>query len=381
MTSYLPAILAALATALISAAAFAAEPTTRPATATLRATRTPAAAVVADLAKQVGASLPTFPPDLLATSTLPPVTADLADVSFWDAAREIAKQTGLEPVQNPEDPYPRFQWGLGGGTFFKPPHAVAGPLLVVATDVHRSSTIDLGRAKHDEHRDLSVSLVAYAAPGVRLLGVAPEVRLLGAVDDLKQSLLPPDAPAVTPTVADGAGGESGALYMTHLSVALNCPENRGKRIASLKGRIAVRLQTASQRVEWEDAMGAKKDATRQAGAFPVTLKSLKKADIEYVLSLSARRDKRNVADWSNLQKSIYNGHMALYDAKGRLVAARATENGGEYNGNAIDARLRFVREPGVSDADAKEPYKLVWDAPTAAKDVTFDFELMDVPIP
>ncbi|MEZ0268364.1 MAG: hypothetical protein ACAI43_26855 [Phycisphaerae bacterium] len=381
MTSYLPAILAALATALVSAAAPAAEPTTRPATVTVHATRAPAATVVADLAKQVGAPLPFFPPELPTNSNLPPVTADLAGVSFWDAAREIARQTGLEPVQNPEDPYPRFQWGLGGGTFFKPPHAVAGPLLVVATDVARNSTIDLGRTKHDEQRELSLTLVAYAQPGVRLLGVAPEVRLISAVDDLKQSLVPPDVAAATPAVPDGTGGESGALYMTHLSVALNCPENRGKRIASLKGRVAARVQTVSQRVEWDDVLGTKKDSTRQAGAFPVTLKSFKKADIEYVLALSARRDKRSAADWSNLQKSIYNGHMALYDAKGKLVAARATENGGEYNGNAIDARLRFVREPGVSDAEAREPYKLVWDAPTAAKDVTFDFELKDIPIP
>jgi hypothetical protein len=73
--------------------------------------------------------------------------------------------------------------------------------------------------------------------------------------------------------------------------------------------------------------------------------------------------------------------MSLYDDMGRLVAARATENGGDYGGNKIDATLRFVREPGVSDPKAGEPYKLVWNAPLESKILPVEFELTDLPIP
>jgi hypothetical protein len=40
-----------------------------------------------------------------------------------------------------------------------------------------------------------------------------------------------------------------------------------------------------------------------------------------------------------------------------------------------------VREPGVSDPDAGEPYQLVWLAPTQSKDLPVAFELKDLPIP
>ena len=47
----------------------------------------------------------------------------------------------------------------------------------------------------------------------------------------------------------------------------------------------------------------------------------------------------------------------------------------------IDASVRFVREPGVSDPNAGEPFKLVWLAPTASKDVAVEFLFTDLPIP
>jgi len=73
--------------------------------------------------------------------------------------------------------------------------------------------------------------------------------------------------------------------------------------------------------------------------------------------------------------------MALYDNQGRLVAGRATENGGEYNNDKIDATLRFVREAGISDPQAGDPFKLVWVAPTSSTELPVDFEFHDLPVP
>jgi hypothetical protein len=124
-----------------------------------------------------------------------------------------------------------------------------------------------------------------------------------------------------------------------------------------------------------------RNIVKVANGAPVTFRSLKKADIEYSLQLNLRREKTSAAAWRDLHYSIYGGQMALYDEQGRLVASRATENGGDYGQTKIDATLRFVREPGISDPQAGEPFKLVWLAPTSGVDVPIEFELTDLPIP
>jgi len=373
----------AIAGAIIASPARAAGPATQPALISLKLKNVTAKQALAALEKAVAIPIPLSPPDLLNKEGLPLLTLDLKGASFWSVVREIGLQTGLEPHMGADDPYPRFQLGLGNGRFWKSPQAVAGPLLVTATDISLSSVVELGRTKHEFQRDLTVNLIAYAEPSIRLLAVSPEVKLLLAQDDQGHSLMPPAETPVTPDDSEDSGRNSengGVLYISTMSIALTCPENRGKLIARLKGKASMRIQTASQRVEWEDVLKAR-NVTKTAGAFPVIMKSLKKADIEYVLSVSLRRDKRSPDDWKNLHQSIFNGQMMLVDAKGRIVAARATENGGEYTPNKIEANLRFVREPGASDADAGEPYKLIWDAPTAAKEVSVEFELKDIPIP
>jgi len=369
------------ALSLCAPPAYSAEPATQPASISLRLTNATAKQAIAELAKSAHVPIPLNPPDLLNKEGLPAVNLELKGASFWAAVREIGLQTGLEPNLGGDDPYPRFQLALGGGKFWKTPQAIAGPLLIAATDVSRSSTVELGRTKHEHQRDLMVNFAAYAEPGIRLLAVSPEIKLLQAVDDKGNSLLPTGhAPSVDEGDAEGYGGESGAIYLSNMSINLSCPENRGRKIASLKGKASMRIQTASQRLEFEDVLKVH-NVTKSAGAFPVLMKSVKKVDIEYLLSISLKRENRSPEGWKNLRQSIFNGQMVLLDTKGRIVAGRATENGGNYTTNKIDATLRFVREPGLSDAGAGEPYKLVWDAPTAAKDLSVEFELKDIPIP
>ncbi len=334
---------------------------------------------VKELEKQVGASIPVIPPDLLEKNVFPRVSLDVKDAPFWELFKQFSLKTGLEPVVSGEDPYPRFQLGLGNGQYWKGAHAIGGPLIFLATDISRTSSIELGRTKHQSQRDLTLSLSAVAEPGLKLLSVASDVRLVEAEDDQAHSLMPGDAAErlKEPATFENPGG---GTYLMNLTLELNCPEVHGPKIAKLKGRTFARIQTSGQRVEIEDVMKSR-NVSRTVGSVPFTFKNLKKADIEYILQCSVRRSKAGAEEWSNLHQSIYNGMMSLYDAKGRLVAARATENGGEYTDNRIDANLRFVREVGVSDPDAGEPFKLVWDAPTKTQDLIVDFELMDIPIP
>jgi hypothetical protein len=297
---------------------------------------------------------------------------------FWSALEQVSRKTGLEPVFSTEDPYPRFHLGLGGGSFWEEPHVLAGPVIVFADDVERTNVVELGRTKHHLEREMVVNLMAFVEPGVRALYASPHVKVEAAVDENGRSLTPA---AEDPSDAADEEGAACGLFAWNLAIVLEArPDPPSRKLARLKGRTSIRVRTGEQRIEIENAMKAR-NVVKVANGAPFTFRSLKKSDIEYILQLNLRREKTSAAAWRDLHYSIYGGQMALYDEQGRLVASRATENGGDYGQTKIDATLRFVREPGISDPQAGEPFKLVWLAPTAAVDVPIDFELTDLPIP
>jgi hypothetical protein len=338
----------------------------------------PPAALLSELSKQTGAAMPLSPLDLLQKNSIPNLTLDLDRVSFWQSMELISQKTGLEPTLLAEDPYPRFRIGLGKGLFWEEPHVFAGPLVLFVNDIQRSNVAELGKKHgHQFERQLTVNLTAFAEPGLVLLSASPEVKLKSAVDARGQVLkadtaADDDAPSQD-QAADG-------LYTWNLAITLDCPVKTAGKIARLKAATSVRIQTDSERVEVVDVLKTR-NLTRVVAGVPFSFRSLKKADDEYFLQIQLRRDKKSLNDWQDLYHSILGGRMALYDEKGRVVSARATEMGVDRTNSRLDATLRFPREIGTSDPNAGEPYKLVWLAPTASKDLTLNFELTDLPIP
>jgi hypothetical protein len=373
LRAYLLLTAACLVTALNCLAA-----TTQPSPITLRVKDATPKDVLADLSRQTESPIPVVPQDLFDKNPLPRITLDLDNQPFWIAMETLGRTTGLEPLASPDDPYPRLQVGLGTGAFWDEPHVISGPLLLFVTDIARTTTVELGKKEHTFDRELTLNLTAFIEPGLRVLAASQDVTLKQAVDETGRSLLPTDTPTPGSVLSEETLG--GSQFTWNLAVGLQCPSPVGKRIAKLRGVAQIRLQTKSDVIEIEDVLKIRNINRTVAGA-PFTFKSLKKADIEYILQITVRRDKKSEADWQMLHQSIYNGMMALYDEKGRLVAGRATENGGDYGGTKIDATLRFVREQGVSDPNAGEPYKLVWHAPLASKNLPVEFELTDLPIP
>lgn len=354
-------------------------PSTQPATITLKGEKLPLKQVIAELAKQNQTPLPVSPPDVLDRNDVGSATLDLHAVPFWKAIEELGKQTGLEPILNGDDPYPRFQLGYGAG-FWDEPHVIAGPLVIFANEIRRTNTVELARKNHKFDRELTLHLTAFAQPGLRLLSVSEEIKLREAIDDKGRNLMPAGAstdPSLDPPSFTNPGG---GLYSWNLAIVLHSPQQIGQKITRIKGQTHLRVQTRGEKYEIEDVMKVR-NVTRNVAGVPFTFNNLKKADIEYVMRLTVRRDKLPQEKWNDIHQSIYNGMMVLYDANGRLVASHATENGGDYGGNKIDATLRFVREPGISDPNAGEPHKLVWFAPTESAVIPVDFELTDLPIP
>jgi hypothetical protein len=353
--------------------------TTQPSAITLHAKNVPTRQLFEDLARQSGAAIPPAPPDLF-DRTVPPVSIDLERQAFWAAVKQLGQSTGIEPSLDADDPYPRMRWGLGPG-FWEEPHTLAGPLAVFVNDVSRSATVELARTTHRVDRDVTIELTGFVEPGLRVVSISPAPALLAASDENGRALtaLPLNDPEEAPAsqLADQPGTR---VWTWNMMLRLSCPEDAGKRIARLRARTTVRVATTVQPLEFLDVLKLK-GATRPVGSAHLTFRNLMKADIEYVLRISLRRDKTPPEQWDVLAHSIYNGMFALYDDKGRVVADRCTENGFDYTPAKIDATLRFVREPGASHPQAGEPHKLVWEAPTAVKDLPVEFELLDLPIP
>jgi len=154
----------------------------------------------------------------------------------------------------------------------------------------------------------------------------------------------------------------------------------GQKVAKLRGAGRIRVATKVSPVEVADALKVR-GVRRTVGGAGFVFRNMIKADIEYVARISLRKEKASDREWELLSHSVYNGMVSLYDAQGRLVAGRCTENGGEYGSQKVDATLRFVREPGVTDPKAGEPTKLVWEAVLEGREVGVEFEILDLPIP
>jgi hypothetical protein len=352
-------------------------PSTQPALITLHAKEMPPAALLSELARQTGAAMPLSPADLLKKNSVSNLTLDLNHVSFWQTMEMISQKTGIEPTLIADDPYPRFRLGLGKGIFWEEPHVVAGPLVLFVNDVQRSNSVDLRIKKGNQfERQLTVNLTAFAEPGVILLSASPSIHLKSAVDTKGRVLQADNSDEFDPSEDEAAEG----LYTWNLAVTLHCPVDTADKIARLKGATTVRLQTATERFEVNEVLKTR-NLTRVVAGLPMTFRNLKKADDEYFMQVQLRRDKKSLSAWQDLYHSLLSGRLALYDEKGRLVAGRSTEMGVDRTSNRMDATLRFAREPGISDPQAGEPFKLVWLAPTAGKDIILDFELTNLPIP
>jgi hypothetical protein len=349
---------------------------TRPSLITLHLKDAPVRTLLDQFTAQAGGPVPLASADLLKQAP-PTVSLDLDRQPFWAALEAIGRATHFEPLANPEEPYPRLLLTLGNGAFWEEPHVVAGPLVIFANDVTRTQTAELGKTRHEIERELALNLTAFVEPGLRVLAVSQQVKLKSAVDENGRSLKPAQgADADEDTDRNPQAG----VYSWNLAVDLDCPPDMGRRIAKLAGRLHVRVQTASDRIEVDDVLKAKNVARTVAGV-PFTFKKLNHIAEDYHLSFTIERKNLLAARWQDLHHSAYQGQMVLLDAQGRVVCGRAAEQNGDYGQKKIDATIRFFKEPGITDPKAGPPAKLVWLAPTDAKTIPIDFELTNLPIP
>lgn len=321
---------------------------------------------VAELSRQAFAPLPVFPDNLLDQGGLPKVSIDLDREPFWVAMQQFSQQTGLELQQ-----YNETVRLMRGAMRAAGPTYISGPFLIVANQISRTQTIQLGAGGGPiaMQSDFTLNLFAFSEPKLKVVRSGSSVQLEEAVDDHGNSLIP-----VGPDNRGFYGGGGGGCWQ--LFCRLGWPHNAGRRIKSLKGRTSFTVQTKSQTIRIDNLVSVK-DKAEVVNGVPLTVRSFSKSDGGWELKLSITPDPQNPMGWIQLQQSMMN-KLTIVDAQGTALDHRGMSSRGINND--IELNLQFAQS-NRPDGRSGEPLKLLWEFPLETKDLTVSFKFADIPMP
>ena len=335
---------------------------TEPALITLDLNDVDATTAFGAVAEIEGASLPTQPPDLLATIG-PRVRAHFQGLSYWQAVLDLCRQlhldvqcseTGVELVRGDD------------GARLVPTPVPSGLFLVSAR---------LKSWSHDP-RDpgRSVRLEVYPEPRATLLRGNLRVRLSDAKDQHGQSLLP----LADSGINLGGAGRQGPGYVWN--VPLRPVASRDTTLASLRGSVSVVLAEQVQQIELPDRSGGKTlsgpmPVSLSAGAMSASIMSMVSVDGAYRMDMQIGIDPAEM-DWEALMISMQDGGIRAFDVDNRELALLnfSTEGGGP----ADNVRCKWGKPKGAGSPPVGAPFKLLWDVPSRTTEVVVPFELHDV---
>jgi hypothetical protein len=323
---------------------------------TLHFKNAPAGVVAAELGRQSFAPLLTFPENLWDDTSILPVSIDLDHQPFWVAMRQFSEQTGVG-----------FQPYLDGHRLMRVagrPAGIAvvqGPFLIVANQISRSQSIELG-LNGAERSDFSVQMCIYPEPKIVVVRVNGMLDIQEAVDDNGNSLLGPLAER-SPVFIGGPTG-------IPIDARLSWPKNPGKRIVRLVCSTTFELQTKSQKLEIADILTAK-EQTQTLGGSTVSFKGIHKNGEMWELQLSASTS-------APLQQMMQN-RLQLLDSQGRPLERRGMSGQGDAGQMTFHLLFAAGRRPGAEQTG--DPSRLVWDVPVETKPVPLQFEFRDLPMP
>lgn len=355
------------------------------------------ARAVEELSRAARGSIGLEPPDLARDRSLKPVSLNARKRPFWEVMQALSRQTGLEPTTLTRGGRETgFGLACGDGTWADHPLVLAGPLLLRADRLTRTSGISL--RDPGTSNEFSVSLTAFAEPKLRVLDFSGGVTLEEAVDDRGNSLVPPSDNGVPANVEAFGNSRGGNTSHWELGATLHYPKNPGTRIVRLKGSTTFEVQIRAAKLE-VPIPGAK-NVSRNLDGVQVWVKSAdsQRADIVVL------RDNRPDPDWYRLRASLLATEARLLDDKGQVVGRSqgGVDIDDNNDGQAIEVRLRFARESGEDGAgqgpgqgaparDRRRPggrgptqpeaVKLLWEFPVETREVVVPFEFRDLPIP
>jgi hypothetical protein len=336
------------------------------------------------LSDQCGVALEPAKSDLWDKKPFAPVSIDVDRQPFWNAMLEAADKTGIELRMEGNDPkLAAGRWADTDGLRY-----ISGPFLIVANRIEKSRVIELGAA-HRSQGDFAIRFTCLAEPKVRLLGAAPVAKLEEAVDENGNSLIPPAKPG--PDRSGGAFTEAPTGRWT-CTARLQQPDPGpnvlgGTKISRLRGHIDVLFQSKFETLEFDQPANAHGVSKRAAG-LEIVLQELRARSDKYELTLSIQFDRNapgapanGPIDRDRIRQSIASD-LRLLDAKGNSFPfASCGISATREDRIEVVVKLRIPPADPTGARQMGEPVRVVWNMPSAVKQLSVPFEFADVPIP
>lgn len=339
-------------------------------------------AAMAEIARQSGYPLVPYDDRAWQATIFGKVSLSLDKAPFWAAVREVCGQGGVSTYFSGYGDrrimlLPTRQGGQAN--HMKCPASCAGPFMIVVSRVQRSGYVDLSNPQNIS-RSTSLTLTGFCEPKIKLVQHSYYGEVDEAVDEKGLSLAPPTRgrPQVS---MNPMRGLSWNMY-----VGLQSPPGAGDKLARLRGKARVMMQTGSTVVEIPNVLKAK-GVTNAAGGYSVTLKMIAKTEEQrYEANVTVSRE--GGFDPKQINELASYPMAKLLDAQGREYVMIGSSGWRAPTGPAstrpvtqMDLKLQFYRYDGrLSDA-AGEPVKLVWEFTTGMQEVVIPFEFTNIALP
>jgi len=353
---------------------------------TLNLNETSADAAFTELSRQSNYPLAPMDERSWQATILPTITLSAEKVPFWSALRSICDKTGVAPYVGYGERRITLMPIRPGQqpNYMKCDAVFSGPFMLVAIAMQRMTYIDLANPKNST-RNATVMLMGFVEPKIKIVRANYVAQVDEAVDEKGTSLVPPQ-PARGRVGAFGPAGTAASSGLTwNVSVPIVTPPGSGEKIAALRGKASVTIQTDSQVLEIPDILKAK-DVTRPVAGYNITIKQVTKTNQRiYVMDVTISRDEG--LDQQQVLQLMTAPSARLVDEQEGVDYPGA--GGGSWGGpirgagetKQIDIKLQFYSRARTPAGAAGEPTKLVWEFTTATRDVEIPFEFKDLPLP
>ncbi|QOV87739.1 hypothetical protein [Humisphaera borealis] len=340
---------------------------------TLHLSDVPAQKAFEELGRQSFAVLKPFPDTLWTDQAAgKKVTLDVERQPYWVVMRQLARDTGVEVGSINGEPRLIASEGQSSASRF----AISGPFMVIATQIHRSQSIDLLQADAATEEDFNIQFSVLAEPKLKVLSATTIAKLDQVVDDHGNSLLPDKQ-------IDLAGDEDfispnfGAESSYSLSAWLKYPtKNPGRKIAKLRGSATFTVQVESEKLDVP--LKSLRGTTRTFKGLPMTFGELQKVGDNWQLKISMAGNDQHPA-WDDLQNSIMS-QLKVVDSKGQPLDHHGFGSGGGGAGTEITVSFGTSHRP-EDGRQSGEPARVVWEIPTKTRALQVPFEFKDLKMP
>jgi hypothetical protein len=328
--------------------------------------------VLEQLSKQTGYKIQPYNDSGFDQANLPNITLSVKDQPFWQVMREVMNKGEVAVYEsgNNDDIMRMMPQRNMGRSMSNAPVSLNGAFMVLATNIQRNNSVDLSNPDNVQ-RSMSLQLQVYSEPKVNVLRYSYQPEIEEAVDDKGNSMA---------NKQNSHGGySSGRQSVWSVGIPLVYPDSPGSKIARLKGKIRMTVQTRSDKFEVSNLLETK-DKTEKVGGRRVTFVSAKRNNNnQYAVKVVLYRDGMDQQAFYDMMNNPSG--VRLLDKDGK-VWRYSGSGSGSSSGDRYEREMIFYNNRGGDEANAPgEPVTFVWELPTGTQEITIPFEFSNLPLP